>query len=104
MSLILAYLSVGFVDGLPDNVGGCQYGDKYSNIGAFFMKLDTLSNTPIKKPLKPIVEKKVLPEEEESFSFYGIDPSSNEHDAMSKEMRILKRADPDLYRRIMNLD
>lgn len=70
------------------------------------MKLDDLTPTTTKKPLpRPIVEKKVLPEEEEDhYSFYGIDPSSNEHDAMSKEMRILKRADPDLYRRIMNLD
>lgn len=43
----------------------------------------------------------VLPEEEEVGSCYGMDPAD---ESARRDLRILKRSDPELYRKIMNMD
>lgn len=41
---------------------------------------------------------------EEITSIYGMDPSEPGHAEMIEELRVLRRADPGLYRKIVNLD
>ncbi len=53
--------------------------------------------------VKPL-EEKATPNMEEITSIYGMDPSEPGHAEMIEELRVLRRADPGLYRKIVNLD
>lgn len=67
------------------------------------MKMSTIKGdvTHNKDVVEEKAKKNVLPEEEEVGSCYGMDPADED---ARRELRILKRSDPELYRKIMNMD
>ncbi len=51
-----------------------------------------------------VIEEKTVIDEDQLISVYGMDPADPGHADMLRELRMLKRSDPELYRRIINLD
>ena len=53
---------------------------------------------------KQVIEERALPDEDQITSIYGMEPSDPQHAEMLRELRMLRKSDPDLYRKIINLD
>lgn len=51
-----------------------------------------------------VVEEKTVIDEDQLTSVYGMDPSDPHHANLLRELRMIKRSDPELYRKIVNLD
>lgn len=72
------------------------------------MKMSTIYGVEPKapQPTDDVVEEKaVLPEEEEQLTaIYGMDPSDPGYAERMRELRVLKRSDPELFRKIVNMD
>ena len=54
------------------------------------------------KAIKPGTHNQTISDDVNSI--YGMDPSEPGHAEMMEELRVLRRADPALYRKIVNLD